>query len=281
MENNKNSTTFKPPASWEELTMSVAKAISKVMRSDTWAAYSRVSQVNPREVSYSMETQPEHTEQYARTNGAKEVLSYADPDQTGKNSRRPGFQAMIRDINAGKVDVVVVHRLDRLYRNMASLLKFIQLLKLRGVRLVSVTEKLDTEKWWGQIVIAVLGCLAEAYLHQTSTNTRTALHARRQKGLNLGRIPLGYCNGLCSTCTDINGAGYCPLYGGSDRPESKRGRIAVPHPVDQQVIPLIFQLYQQNFSFREISVYLNHTSFKLPDGTPFHFRPRRRLGEMK
>lgn len=80
--------------------------------------------------------------------------------------------------------------------------------------------------------MVILGSLAEAYVWQVSENTRSGLDRRRLHGLHLGRIPLGYCNGLCSTCNDENGKGYCPLFGGQDRVESQRGRIAVPHPVD-------------------------------------------------
>ena len=279
MNTNNNNVNFKAPGSMDELLASIEGVLSRVRGGETWATYSRVSQVDPQKTAYSMETQPENTAEYARAHGAVEVVSYADPDQTGKNSRRKGLQAMVRDIEAGKIDVVVVHRLDRLYRNLSSLLEFIQKLKLYGVRLVSVTEQIDTETWWGRLVLAVLGSLAEAYLHQISTTTRDALDARRRKGFHLGPISLGYCNGLCSTCADVNGAGYCPLHGGLDRPESQRGHLAVPHPVDQHVIPLIFQLYQQNFSFREIAIYLNNTSFKLPDGTDVRFRPRGKAGE--
>src|SRR5512136_27742 len=101
---------------------------------------------------------------------------------------------------------------------------------------------------------------------QVSDRTREGLAVRRSIGLHLGRLPLGYCNGLCSTCNDVNGRGYCPLHGGPDRAESQRGRVAVPHPVDRHAISLIKDLYLAGESFREIAIFLNNNTVRLPDG---------------
>ena len=267
---------FKAPTSLGELLAPIENILSGLRSGETWAVYSRVSVFDPRNPGYSMETQPDHAEDYARSHGAQNILTYADPDCTGKNSKRQGLQEMIRDIKAGKVDVVIIHRLDRLYRNLESLLAFTRLLKKYDVKLVSVTEQIDTTSWWGRLALAVLGHMAESYLHQTSNNTRSGLDTRRRNGLHLGHLPLGYCNGLCSTCTDVNGPGYCPNFGGPDRPESQRGRLAVPHPVDRHVIPLIFDLYRQGFSYREIAIYLNSHQAELPDGRPVRFQPRKK-----
>ncbi len=273
--NAPNDPTFKAPGNLEELLAPLGSNFG-TRRGLTWAVYSRISRIDPHHPGYSMESQPDHAEGYARSHGAETILSYADPDRTGKNSKREGLQAMIRDIKAGRVDVVVIHRLDRLYRNLESLLAFTRLLKKYNVKLVSVTEQIDTTSWWGRLALAVLGHMAESYLHQTSSNTRTGLNTRRRAGLHLGHLPTGYCNGLCSTCTDPNGAGYCPGYGGPDRPESQRGRLAVPHPVDRHVIPLIFELYLQGLSCREIAAHLNNHLAQLPDGSQVRFRPRRK-----
>lgn len=264
---------FKAPTSLDELLAPLGHNFG-LRTGQTWAVYSRVSVLDPRHPGYSMETQPDHAQEYARSHGAETIINYADPDCTGRNSNRKGLQEMIHDIKAEKVDVVVVHRLDRLYRNLESLLAFTRLLKKHNIKLVSVTEQIDTTSWWGRLALAVLGHMAESYLHQTSSNTRNGLNTRRRNGLHLGRLPLGYCNGLCSTCTDLNGKDYCPQFGGPDRPESQRGRIAVPHPVDRYAISLIYGMYKQGFSYREIAVHLNTHLACLPDGTSMSFRPR-------
>jgi DNA invertase Pin-like site-specific DNA recombinase len=264
----------KQPFSREEIIKTVTEEISKIRTGGVYAIYSRLSHFDENAQGYSIEIQPDRSEEFARSENASEIRAYSDPGRSGKNSKRPELQRMIRDIKAGRIDVVVFHRVDRVFRNLKSLLEFVDLLKKHNVRLVSVTEQIDTDTWWGRLVLAVLGSLAEAYLWQTSANITEALGKRRAKGNYLGRIPLGYCNGLCTTCNDENGKGYCPLYGGNDRPESKRGSIAVPHPIDRHVIPLIYDLYAENMSFREIADFLNNSAVTLPDGSQVLFRPR-------
>ena len=268
-------TESKFPFSRAEIIKTVTEETSKMRTGGVYATYSRLSRFDENDPGYSVEIQPDRSEEFARSENASEIWVYADPGWSGKNSKRPELQRMIRDIKAGRIDVVVFHRVDRVFRNLKSLLEFVELLQKYNVRLVSVTEKIDTDKWWGRLVLAVLGSLAEGYLWQTSANITEALGKRRSKGNHLGRIPLGYCNGLCRTCTDENGKGYCPLYGGNDRPESMRGSIAVPHPIDRYVIPLIHELYVViKMSFREIADYLNHNFITLPDGSQVLFRPR-------
>jgi len=140
------------PSSPEELEQFVKRTLGGaigLIEEERAAVYSRVSVIDPNARSYSMEYQPDRSEEYAVSKGWRIIAKYEDPDRTGRNSRRPGLQALIRDIKAGRVSVVVVHRLDRLYRNLESLLRFLRFLKKHRVRLVSVTEQIDTDSWWG------------------------------------------------------------------------------------------------------------------------------------
>lgn len=265
------------PSSPEELEQFVKRTLGGALgliEEERAAVYSRVSVIDPNARSYSMEYQPDRSEEYATSKGWRIIAKYEDPDRTGRNSRRPGLQALIRDIKAGRVSVVVVHRLDRLYRNLESLLRFLRFLKKHRVRLVSVTEQIDTDSWWGRLVLYVLGALAEMYVWQTSVRVREVKVEMARRGLHNGLAPYGYCNGLCSTCTNRNGADYCPLYGQSDRAESRRGRIPVPHPVDQYAVKLIHALYDQGFSDKDIAEYLNTRLFQLPGGMQVRFRTK-------
>ncbi|GAB1471759.1 hypothetical protein MASR2M66_26370 [Chloroflexota bacterium] len=265
----------------------ISEEVAKSRPDNVWAVYSRKSRVKPNDPGYSMEYQPETAEKYARDHGAKEVLFFQDVDRSGKNSKREGFQDLLRAVKSGRVDVVLVHRIDRIFRNHRSTLELIDLLKKHKVIFISVTENIDTSTWWGRLVLAVLSSLAEAYVLQTSDRNREIFDSVRSHGKQLGRHPLGYCNGLCSTCKDFNGNGYCPLYGMPDRPESLRGTLMVPHPMDRHAVVLIYNLYKQGWSFRDIADYLNKSLVALPDGTQVKFRPRglygvkRREGEQK
>ena len=261
------------PNDFQAFVEQIVADLERSQAEDTWAVYTRLSRVMQNIPSYSLEFQPERAEQYARDKGAKVILNYLDGDMSGKNSHRPDLQRLIRDVKSGKVRVVVVHRLDRLYRNLESLLRIVRLFRKYRVRLMSVEEQIDTDSWWGRIVLAVLGALAEAYVWQASEHARIAKLYRLYHGLANGRIPLGYCNGKCKICTDTNGSGYCPLFGSENLTRSD-SKIPVPHPVDRYVIPLIDELYARMWSFREIAEYLNTHDFDLPDGTQAKFRTK-------
>ncbi len=262
------------PFTREEILGVIAGEIRQMRPRNVWGVYARQSQYDEQRPGYSMESQPELAEAYARNNGATEILFFEDPGESGGTSARDALQELRLAVIAGKLDVVAFHRIDRIFRNLESLLKFTRFLKQYNVRMVSVTEQIDTDTWWGRLVLAVLGSLAEAYLWQVSGNTRIGLGKRGQSGRHRGDIPLGYCNGLCATCGDVNGAGYCPLFDGLDRPESERGELAVPLPIDRHVIPIIFDLARQGLSDHEISSLLNNSEYTLPDGSQVQFRPR-------
>lgn len=242
----------------------------------TWGIYTRLSRVDENQKQYSLEIQPDKAEDYAKAHGAQHTIVYSDPDQTGRNSRRKELIRMMNDIRAGRVQIVVVHRLDRLYRNLESLLKFIRFLKEYKVRLISVTEQIDTESWWGRLVLVVLGAMAEMYVHQVSDRTRESKTFRVRSGLPNGNLPIGYCNGLCSTCDDVHGKDFCPNFGGKDREESRRGRVAIPHPITSHVVPLIFEQYLKGMSYREIAVWLNSHDVSLPDGKSIRLKTKKK-----
>ncbi len=233
------------------------------------AIYTRKSRLMPGQQDYSMTFQADDAEAHALRQGWIIHDTYADPDKTGRNSKRQELKRLKRDIRAGIIDVVVIHRIDRLYRNLTGLLGFIQLLIEHDVRLVSVTEQIDTSTPWGMLVLQVLGALAEMLVRQTSERVRRMKEARAQNGLLNGRLPLGYCKGNCSTCTHPNGEGYCPHFGENDLGD---GRVPIQHPIDRYAIQLIHHLYTQEMGCKEIADYLNSHTFDLPGGLTVRFR---------
>ncbi|CAG1770435.1 Transposon gamma-delta resolvase [uncultured bacterium] len=224
------------------------------------APYIRVSRLESRETSYSMQIQPDRSADYARNQGWTVVGLYEDPDRSGRHSKRPALKLLERDVKAGKIDVIIVHRLDRLYRNLESLLRFIRFLRRHHVRLVSVTEQIDTDTYWGRLVLYVLGAIAEMYVLYTSERTREAKATRVSHGLPNGAYRFGYCNGRCSQCSDPNGSGYCPFVGSPDR---GNGRVLIPHPIESQAVRIMASLYRQGLSDQDIADFLNSHDFIL------------------
>ena len=114
------------PTTLEELNSYIRREygyLDEISQNSTWAIYSRVSRIDPKFHGYSLEIQPDRAEEYARAHGAKKIELYSDPNRTGRNSRREELQRLIKDVKAGRIQVVVVHRLDRLYRNLELVLQ--------------------------------------------------------------------------------------------------------------------------------------------------------------
>jgi DNA invertase Pin-like site-specific DNA recombinase len=244
--------------------------------------YKRKSRLPDGQVDYSMEFQEGEAEEYIQKHGWQHIATYDDPDKTGRNGRRAGLKRLQRDIIAGRIDIVLVYRLDRLFRNLLGFLKMIQLMTEHNVELVSVKESFDTRSPWGRLFMFFMAGFAEIFVWQVSENTRRALSARARKGLHNGSIPVGYCKGLCSHCMDPNGEGYCPNYGDADIGD---GIVMVPHLVDNHVVKRIFEwTANERKTNRQIAEELNAHPFPLPEPNgdlEVHPRPRGSLGKEK
>lgn len=227
--------------------------------------YVRKSRIEKDTLHRSPKIQEKECRELAEREGMNVIDVVVDLDETGKNSDRDGLQKVLRMVKKGVVDYVLIQYLDRNYRNGFGSLHWINTLQTYNVQLLSVHEEIDTRTLQGRFLFMVNVFMAENTVHKTSEKGRQAAKDRREEGLHRGGYRLGYCNGLCSDCTDPNGKDYCPLYGGAVRPESKIGRIQVPHPVEKHAVRLIVYSYQQGMSGSEIASYLNYNTFQLPE----------------
>jgi len=236
--------------------------------------YVRKSRIEKGATHYSPEIQEQACRARAEKEGweVKEVI--IDLDRSGRNSKREGIQKVIRMVKKGQVDFVIAHYLDRSFRNSTSFSAFQSLLQRHGVDFVSVSEPLDTRNSVGRLTTSVMASLAEMPVLAASERGRAAKRVRFERGFHNGGYRLGYCNGLCTTCTDPNGEDYCPLFGGPDRVESQRGRIQVPHPIEQHLVRLIVSMYRQGKSDRDIAAEINAHTYQLPDGRRVQFRTK-------
>ena len=118
---------------------------------------------------------------------------YDDGGFSGANTARPAFQRLLKDIAAGRVDVIAVYKIDRLSR---SLLDFMQLMKLfeqHGVTFVSVTQQFNTTTSAGRFTLNLLASFAEFERAMISERTRDKMSATRRKGMRCGGpVPFGY-----------------------------------------------------------------------------------------
>ena len=238
--------------------------------------YTRVSSQMQLEEGTSIEDQKTRIGEYIEEQDWTQVDIISDPAQSGRSGNRPGFRRLQRLVRQQKVNVVVVDRIDRISRNLFTLLKFIKLLNDHDVRLVSLRERIDFSTVWGQLVLYILGALAEFYSSILAQEIRLQRYYSAKGGRLSGAFRLGYCKGNCSSCTDPNGKDYCPYYG---RPDRGDGKIRVLHPVESHAVRLMFEWYATDrYSDSDIAQCLNTEIFTLPDGTEVHFRTKGRPG---
>ena len=235
--------------------------------------YIRVSSEMQVKQGHSLDMQRKLNPDYVQSKGW--VLSdlLCETAQSGKLVDRPALQMLMARAMHGEFDVIVVTSFDRFHRNLLHLLLALEQLRLYDVSCVSITENNDFTTPWGKVALAVLGSLAEVYCDKLSAETKRGKQGRVLRGLWNGSIPLGYCNGLCSMCTDVNGLNYCPHYGEANRGD---GKMLIVHPIESVAVCLSFEWYQTGkYSDGLIAEKLNGYVVKLSDGTTRHFRTKR------
>jgi site-specific DNA recombinase len=235
--------------------------------------YIRVSSEMQIETGHSLDAQRTLITDFVRAKGWSLGEIFCDPGLSGTLSNRPALQTLMTHADHHEFDVVIVHAIDRFYRDLGGLLAALHRLYQHQVTLVSITENLDFTTPWGKLVLAVLGALAEIYIDKLRDETKKGKQARARKGLWNGSIPLGYCNGLCANCSDVNGKDYCPYFGQPNR--SSKG-ILVAHPIESGAVQLTYNWYEMGkLSHRLIAERLKTHELILPDGSTRHFRTKR------
>jgi site-specific DNA recombinase len=119
--------------------------------------------------------------------------AYDDGGFSGGNVERPALRQLIQDIEAGKVNVIVVYKVDRLTRSLADFAKLVDLFDSKGVSFVSVTQQFNTTTSMGRLTLNVLLSFAQFEREVTGERIRDKIAASKRKGLWMGGIvPVGY-----------------------------------------------------------------------------------------
>ena len=106
---------------------------------------------------------------------------------------RPALQRLLSDIGAGKVDVVVVYKIDRLTRSLFDFAKIVETFDAKGVSFVSVTQQFNTTTSMGRLTLNVLLSFAQFEREIIAERVRDKIAASKQKGMWMGgAVPLGY-----------------------------------------------------------------------------------------
>lgn len=160
------------------------------------ALYLRVSTEQQIE-KYELDVQHEKLRSYCQARGWTHITDYIDGGYSGSNLNRPALQQLIKDIQAKKIDLVLVYRLDRLSRSQRDTLSLIEELFLpHHVEFISLSETIDTQTPFGRAAIGILSTFAQL----ERENIKERLYTCHQKmvqeeGLwagGAGTTPYGY-----------------------------------------------------------------------------------------
>ena len=140
--------------------------------------------------SISIESQIEFCKYELKGGNCKE---YKDKGYSGKNTERPQFQQLMRDIESGLVRKVVVYKLDRISRSILDFAKMMDFFQKYEVEFVSSTEKFDTSTPMGRAMLNI--CIVFAQLERETIQKRVqdAWYSRCQRGFKMGgKTPYGF-----------------------------------------------------------------------------------------
>jgi site-specific DNA recombinase len=118
---------------------------------------------------------------------------YDDGGFTGANLERPGLQRLLADIEAGRIDCVVIYKVDRLSRSLFDFARLMNIFEKHSVSFVSVTQQLNSNTPMGRLTLNILLSFAQFEREMVAERTRDKTSAARKKGKWTGGYPvLGY-----------------------------------------------------------------------------------------
>ena len=210
------------------------------------AIYTRKSSEEGLEQDFnSLQAQREACEAYiaSQKHEGWKALSTAFDDgaYSGGTIDRPALQRLLADIAAGKVDVVVVYKVDRLTRSLADFAKIVEIFDRHGVSFVSVTQQFNTTTSMGRLTLNVLLSFAQFEREVTGERIRDKIAASKKKGLWMGGfVPLGY---------------------------RANQRTLVIHEAEAKIVRIIFNLYRQLGSVPKLEAELRKRGINRPPST--------------
>jgi site-specific DNA recombinase len=205
------------------------------------AIYTRKSSEEGLEQSFnSLDAQRESSEAFIlsqRQEGWRVVPTrYDDGGYSGGNMERPALKRLLEDVEAKKVNVIVVYKVDRLTRSLSDFAKIVEALDARGVSFVSVTQQFNTTSSMGRLTLNILLSFAQFEREVTGERIRDKIAASKKKGMWMGGlVPLGY---------DLE------------------GRKLVPNPKESDLVCKIFSAYLKLGFVSKLAVQLDRDKIR-------------------
>jgi site-specific DNA recombinase len=172
--------------------------LSRPTRKLRCAVYTRKSSEEGLDMDFnSLDAQRESCEAYVASQRAEGWMlvadRYDDGGFSGGTLERPALKRLLADVKAGKIDVIIVYKIDRLSRSMLDFLNLVELFERHGVTFVSVTQSFNTKDAMGRMALNILVTFAQFERELIGERIRDKVAASRKKGIWMGGwTPLGY-----------------------------------------------------------------------------------------
>jgi DNA invertase Pin-like site-specific DNA recombinase len=136
------------------------------------------------------EAQERALREYVQRRGWKLQKIYRDQGVSGASSNRPALNELLKACRRGSIDVVVVWKFDRFARSLKQLMSGLEMCRSLGIDFVSVTEAVDTSLPAGELVLQMIGAVAQFERSLIGERVKSGLANARAKGKILGRPAL-------------------------------------------------------------------------------------------
>ncbi|MDD3145488.1 MAG: recombinase family protein [Candidatus Gracilibacteria bacterium] len=119
---------------------------------------------------------------------------YKEGGQSGADEHRPELDRMIRDIDNGEIDIIIVYKIDRLFRKLLYLLQFIEGISKKGVFIKSINDKIDTTDNMGMVMLQFMGIIGDIERDNIRIRTIDGKKTKAEMGYYVGggKTPFGY-----------------------------------------------------------------------------------------
>ncbi|MDY4429634.1 recombinase family protein [Evtepia sp.] len=205
-------------------------------------AYMRYSSDNQNETS--IEYQRIAIEAYCDRNGIELVGEYVDEAYSGTNDKRPGFQDLIRDaLDKPEWGTVLVHDFSRFTRNITDAVQYKNMLRDRDFEIISVTENLG-HSFESLMLELIIDMMNAQYSHCNARATMAGMKVKARKA--------GHCGGIPALGYDLD----------------ENGQLMV-NEEEAEAVRAIFDMAEQEVSYRRMAEYLNSKGFRTKSGNPF------------
>lgn len=162
--------------------------------------------------------------------------AYDDGGLSGGSLDRPALQQLLGHVKEGRVDQIVVYKIDRLTRSLADFAKIVDILDQAGASFVSVTQSFNTATSMGRLTLNMLLSFAQFEREVTAERIRDKIAASKRKGLWMGgQVPMGY------------------------EPD---GRTLKPHEAEAETINMLYKLYERLGTVRAVKEEVDRLGLK-------------------